>query len=399
MRLSRTFHRAAAIGGTAALTAFAACSEAPTTGSIADPSIATPRATVALTAANVVVAGSDGGAFVNALAANESGYTETEFWDNVSTDGVGCNAGYFAAGTISATCDAEAPGSYANRGGGYSKYWGDGPQLRNTASFMFKGNLAYFVTLKGSYAGQNSEVGWFTVTGGVYTFHEVPGWGGKAVNTTAFIKPAGGQDWGLYIKHADHQSPGCDLEVDCSDAKGDIHGGAAPVQQFALFTNAAESKYLVGIEDNDEEVVGVGDDDFNDFLLEVVPVSGMFVVGDIGDRSVGGVVNFWGAQWLRNNPMSGDISNGASSFKGYASSVAGLCGSTWSSDPGNSAPPPSALTPNVAVIVTSTLSKVGPVLSGDIVRVLIVHHDGNYAPNPGHAGGGEIIQVICPLPQ
>jgi hypothetical protein len=46
-------------------------------------------------------------------------------------------------------------------------------------------------------------------------------------------------------------------------------------------------------------------------------------------------------------------------------------------------PASSALIPNrIAIIVTSEVLKTGPVISGNIMEILIVDHDGNYSPNP-----------------
>ena len=55
----------------------------------------------------------------------------------------------------------------------------------------------------------------------------------------------------------------------------------------------------------------------------------MFVIGDVEPHAVGNIVNFWGAQWWQNNPMSGFVSSGVGAFKGYASAStgpAGACG-------------------------------------------------------------------------
>src|SRR6185503_9082517 len=76
----------------------------------------------------------------------------------------------------------------------------------------------------------------------------------------------------------------------------------------------------------------------------------LFVIGDVEPHGIGNVVNFWGAQWWKNNSMSGVVSNGVASFKGYATE-AGTCGGTWVSRPGNSSNPPDVIPDQVAVIV------------------------------------------------
>jgi len=51
---------------------------------------------------------------------------------------------------------------------------------------------------------------------------------------------------------------------------------------------------------------------------------------------------------------------------------------------------------DIAIIVTSTVLKNGNNISGDIKQILMVHQDGGYGPNPGHAGNGSVTSVICP---
>ena len=122
----------------------------------------------------------------------------------------------------------------------------------------------------------------------------------------------------------------------------------------------------------------------------------LFVIGDVAPHGVGATVNFWGAQWSKNNFMSGFVANGVASFKGYASSADNFCGGTWSSRPGNSSSPPSAIGQPITIIVTSTVTKNGPNIGGNIVQILWVKHDGNYDNNPGHAGNGKVLSVACP---
>jgi len=123
----------------------------------------------------------------------------------------------------------------------------------------------------------------------------------------------------------------------------------------------------------------------------------VFVIGDVEPHAVGNVVNFWGAQWWKNNIMSGLTTPGASraSFKGFATRAEILCGGFWESLPGNSSSPPATLAADIAVIVTSTVIKNGPNLSGDIKEVVLVHQDGGYGPNPGHAGNGVVTSIAC----
>ncbi len=131
---------------------------------------------------------------------------------------------------------------------------------------------------------------------------------------------------------------------------------------------------------------------------EVIP---LFVIGDIEPHAINDVVNFWGAQWWKNNPMSQFHNNGWLSFKGFASSVdltpsnGNPCG-TWTSRVGNSPPPPQTIPEFVGIIVTNNVIKSGPDLTGGIQQIIIVHSDGGYGPNPGHDGNGPVTSISCP---
>jgi hypothetical protein len=121
----------------------------------------------------------------------------------------------------------------------------------------------------------------------------------------------------------------------------------------------------------------------------------MFVIGDASAHAIGNVVNFWGAQWSKNNPTTGVAGNGVSSFKGFAGNADNFCGGQWSGRPGNSGHPPAKLPEHVAIIVTSTVSKAGPSISGNIKEILMVKPAAGYAGNPGHAGTGTVVSVVC----
>jgi hypothetical protein len=138
---------------------------------------------------------------------------------------------------------------------------------------MFAGAFEYNVTLKGSVAGQASEVGWFTKDGSGYHLNPVADWGNRVVNSALTIN-TGGADWGFYIKNTfNAATSGCvPDDTDCSDAEGGFDG--APFQQFALMVNASETSYLVGVEDNRLELYSNApplDSDYNDFIFSVEP--------------------------------------------------------------------------------------------------------------------------------
>ena len=48
------------------------------------------------------------------------------------------------------------------------------------------------------------------------------------------------------------------------------------------------------------------------------------------------------------------------------------------------------------IVVTDTVNKSGPDITGDIKELLIVHSDGGYGPSPGHPGSGVVTQrFVC----
>ena len=125
------------------------------------------------------------------------------------------------------------------------------------------------------------------------------------------------------------------------------------------------------------------------------PIGTGFVIGDL-DAVVGNHVTFWGAQWSRLNHLSGGPA--PASFKGFANSTnpnPPACGGTWQSAPGNSSGPPESVPSDITVIVSSLVTKSGPIISGDVPKMVIVHTDPGYEPNPGHEGTGTVTAVVC----
>jgi hypothetical protein len=124
------------------------------------------------------------------------------------------------------------------------------------------------------------------------------------------------------------------------------------------------------------------------------PGGGSFVIGD-KNAGVGTSVTFWGAQWAKDNSLSGGPA--PRSFKGFAENpTTPTCGAGWTADPGNSTPPPDGPLPAyMAVIVTSSADKSGSTISGSTVHIVIVKTNPGYAPNPGHAGTGTVVAVVC----
>ena len=49
----------------------------------------------------------------------------------------------------------------------------------------------------------------------------------------------------------------------------------------------------------------------------------------------------------------------------------------------------------MGVVVTSSVSKSGSQVAGDIVRIVVVRTDAGYAPKPGHPGTGTVVATYC----
>jgi Bacterial Ig-like domain (group 1) len=129
-------------------------------------------------------------------------------------------------------------------------------------------------------------------------------------------------------------------------------------------------------------------------VFAFAPGGGSFVIGD-KNAAVGTNVTFWGAHWWTLNSLSGGPA--PASFKGFAEfPKTPACGIGWSTDPGNSTPPPPGPLPAyMAVIVTSKATQSGSAISGNTLHLVIVKTNPGYAPDPGHAGTGTVVQVIC----
>jgi hypothetical protein len=129
-------------------------------------------------------------------------------------------------------------------------------------------------------------------------------------------------------------------------------------------------------------------------VFAFAPGGGAFVIGD-GNRATATHVTFWGAQWPKLNHLSGGAA--PTTFKGFAKNpTQPSCGVTWSTGPGNSAPPPNGPLPQyMGVIVTSHAAKSGSRISGNTVHIVVVRVDPGYQPNPGHAGTGTVVIQVC----
>jgi hypothetical protein len=127
-------------------------------------------------------------------------------------------------------------------------------------------------------------------------------------------------------------------------------------------------------------------------LLYAVLAHGSFVIGD-GNSAIGDQVEFWGAQWWKDNVVS--VTGTPPAFKGFVDQGSPVCGATWTTDPGNSSDPPATVPSFMAVIVSDSITQSGSQISGDTPKVVVVKTDPGYAGDPGHAGTGSVVATVC----
>jgi hypothetical protein len=124
-----------------------------------------------------------------------------------------------------------------------------------------------------------------------------------------------------------------------------------------------------------------------------------FVIGDL-EAGLGNHVTWWSSQWANINLMSGGTPpNSMTGFAGFEDNFLGLpppnCGGSWSTDTGNSTPPPPSVPKFMGVIVSSMVTQSGSIISGNIKQVVVVRTDPGYAPDPGHTGTGTEVAIVC----
>jgi PKD repeat protein len=139
-------------------------------------------------------------------------------------------------------------------------------------------------------------------------------------------------------------------------------------------------------------------------IVFAFPSRGAFVLGDstVAGASPTTTVYWWSHSWGSVNDLTGGTS--PSSFKGFAGTVtslptqspANVCGTTFTTLPGNSTPPTSDVPSYMGVLVSSSVSKSGNNISGSWGSIVVVKTDAGYEPNPGHPGSGKIVATFCP---
>jgi len=257
-----------------------------------------PHASHLATPAAIIPIAGDLGAFTNPITASNQGRDNGgPFYDNVSAgdlppDGpTNCSIGHFVLGIMD-PCHYAAGNSNSNSpavGAVFAtgSYWSLQSSPLQPAGFMFSGATTYTVTVVGGYRGGNSEIGWFTIDAlGTYHFNPVGAWldGPGATLTPVTIDPQGA-NWGIYYTNtfSGHTGGGgCGGTVDhyCTDATAGIPAnpvaGTPNQNQFALFTNSTGTQFVVGVEDNQLQLISDGngllhDSDYQDYIFTVVP--------------------------------------------------------------------------------------------------------------------------------
>lgn len=173
---------------------------------------------------------------------------------------------------------------------------------------------------------------------------------------------------------------------------GTVTGSGGSYRVSGSHTYAGTGYYTVTVHVTDDG--GSTADAQSKVLIYGVVQGGSFVVGDAG-AATGNKVTFWGAQWQKLNTLAGGPA--PASFKGFEDQPArAACGQAWTTDPGNSTPPPAGPLPAyLAVIASSSVTQSGSAMSGNTPGMVVVRTNGGYAPDPGHAGTGTVIARIC----
>ena len=130
-------------------------------------------------------------------------------------------------------------------------------------------------------------------------------------------------------------------------------------------------------------------------IVFAFPSRGIFVLGD-RTAAQHSPVTFWGSHWRTENTLSRGMAPAA--FTGFADNTSTnppQCGGTWTTSPGNSSSPVDSIPAYMGVAVSTSVTKQGNTISGDITAIVVVVTDPGYAANPGHPGTGSIIATYC----
>jgi choice-of-anchor C domain-containing protein len=127
------------------------------------------------------------------------------------------------------------------------------------------------------------------------------------------------------------------------------------------------------------------------------PVGGNFVIGDLAATAGNARVTFWGAQWARNNPMSGGQSPHA--FNGFLNgTTTPASGDAWTSRPGKVSNPPPTVPQFMGVIVSSVVRKKGSVMTGNVGMIAVIETNPDYGLCSGRPGTGRLVALLGGAP-
>lgn len=128
-------------------------------------------------------------------------------------------------------------------------------------------------------------------------------------------------------------------------------------------------------------------------ILYAFPSKGGFAIGD-RSRATGATVQFFSAQWEKDNSLSGGTA--PSAFKGFvtAPGTPPRCGGSFVAGPGNSGAPPATVPSYMGTLVTSKVTKSGANLGGPTTGIVVVKTS-SYGASPGHGGKGTVVAVVC----
>jgi hypothetical protein len=139
-------------------------------------------------------------------------------------------------------------------------------------------------------------------------------------------------------------------------------------------------------------------------IVFAFPSRGAFVLGNtsVAAATPSTTLTWWDNSWAQRNVLSGG--SAPASFKGFAGSVttlptqspANVCGTRFTTSPGNSPPPTADVPSYMGVLVAGSVTKSGSAIDGTWGKIVVVRTGPGYAPNPGHPGTGTTVATFCP---
>lgn len=127
-------------------------------------------------------------------------------------------------------------------------------------------------------------------------------------------------------------------------------------------------------------------------ILFAYLATGSFVIGD-DDARLSATVSYWGDRWIDWNSLSGGVA--PASFMGFATTLGGTppqSGTTWTTRAGQSSPP-TVIPSYMAVVVASTVTQAGALISGNTVKIAIVRTNSDYSGRLGDHATAEVVAL------